>query len=109
MFKSVLAALPPPAVFLLIAMCMGFYIATPDDGRQRPVYTTAPKAAPAAAATAATSKAARPADTASARNSAMDRFLLAGVTAVTDSGPLPIAGAMAIPLVAFFVRRRLAV
>ena len=102
MFKSVREHLPPPAVFLLIAMCMGFYLATPDDGRQRQVYTTA-RTAPAAAAQK------QPSTTLSDRSSAVDNFLLAGVTAVTDSGPLPFAGAMAIPLVALFVRRRLAV
>jgi hypothetical protein len=101
MFKSVRALLPPPAVILLIAMCMGFYVATPDDGRQRQVYTTA--------RTAPTATASRPNETAAPRSSAVDNFLLAGVNAVTDSGPLPFAGAMAIPLVALFVRRRLAV
>lgn len=104
MVKSIREHLPPPAVFLLIAMCMGFYVATPDDGRQRPVYTTA-RTAPAAKATAQ-----KPASNGSSdRGSAVDKFLLAGVTAVTDSGPLPFAGAMAIPLIALFVRRRLAV
>jgi hypothetical protein len=106
MFKSIREHLPPPAVFLLIAMCMGFYVATPDDGRQRPVYTTARSAPSAKAAVAAP----KPASNGSGdRSTAVDRFLLAGVTAVTDSGPLPFAGAMAIPLIALFVRRRLAV
>jgi hypothetical protein len=110
MFTTVRALLPPPAVILLIAMCMGFYVATPDDGRQRQVYTTArvaPATAPAAAATAAAAGAAAKEESAP-RTSALDNFLLAGVTAVTDSGPLPFAGAMVIPLVALFVRRRLA-
>lgn len=102
MFKTIREHLPPPAVFLLIAMCMGFYVATPDDGRPRPVYMTA-RTAPAAAPQ-------KPAANASSdRGNSMDRFLLAGVTVVTDSGPLPFAGAMAIPLIALFVRRRLAV
>jgi hypothetical protein len=103
MVKSVRAHLPPPAVFLLIAMCMGFYVATPDDGRQRQVYTTARPAPGAAPATG------RSAETAAARSSALDSFLLAGFTAVTDSGPLPLAGAMVIPVIALVVRRRLAV
>jgi hypothetical protein len=109
MFTTVRALLPPPAVILLIAMCMGFYVATPDDGRPRPVYTTArvsPAAAPAPTGAAA---GAAPHDTPAARTTALDDFLLAGVTVVTDSGPLPFAGAMVIPLVALFVRRRLAV
>jgi len=107
MFTSVRALLPPPAVILLIAMCMGFYVATPDDGRQRPVYTTA-RTAPAAAAKPAPTGGA-PKETSGLGTSALDNFLLAGLNAVTDSGPLPFAGAMAIPLVALFVRRRLAV
>jgi hypothetical protein len=104
MVKSVRALLPPPAVILLIAMCMGFYVATPDDGRQRQVYTTA-----RATQTPPAAMASRPKEGAGTHSGAVDRFLLAGVTAVTDSGPLPLAGAMAIPLVALFVRRRLAV
>lgn len=103
MFKSIREQLPPPAVFLLIGMCMAFYVATPDDGRQRPVYTAA-RTAPAAVAAAQ-----KPASTGSSdRGSSVDRVLLACVTAVTDSGPLPLAGAMAIPVIALFVRRRLA-
>jgi hypothetical protein len=101
MVKSVREHMPPPAVFLLIAVCMGFYLATPDAGRQRQVYTTA-RTAPAGAAR-------KPTAAAASERSGLDNFLLAGVTAVTDRGPLPFAGAMAIPLVALFVRRRLAV
>ena len=86
---------------LLIAMCMAFYIATPDEGRQRQVYTTG--RSPAAAKPAP-----RPADSGMPPNSSVDELLLAGFTAVADSGPLPLAGATAIPLVAFFVRRRFA-
>jgi hypothetical protein len=89
---------------LLIAMCMGFYAATPDVGRQRQVYTTAHTVpAPAAAALP------RPADVGTPRDSVVDNILLASVTAVTDGGPLPLAGAMAIPLLALLVRRRLAI
>jgi hypothetical protein len=105
MLNKVRAALPPPAVFLAIAMCMGFYIATPDEGRQRQVYTTgrkAPAAGPAAA------PAPSPQAAAPRANSSVDNFLLAGFSAVADSGPLPLAGATAIPLVALLVRRRLA-
>src|SRR5262245_56150078 len=102
MVKSVRALLPPPAVFLLIAMCMGFYVATPDDGRQRQVYTTARRAQPSSTTTAATQSA--PKESVVARGSAMDSFLLAGVTAVADSGPLPLAGAMAIPFIVLVVR-----
>ena len=40
------------------------------------------------------------------RDSAVDSVILAGFTAVADSGPIPLAAATAIPLAAFFVRRR---
>jgi hypothetical protein len=101
MVNKVRALLPPPAVMLLIAMCMAFYVATPDEGRQRQVYTTGRKAP--AAAQAPPSE-----EPAPGANSSVDSLLLAGFTAVADSGPLPLAGATAIPLVAFFVRRRFA-
>ena len=102
MFNKLRALLPPPAVILLIAMCMGLYAISPDDGRQRQVYTTARKAGAAKVVPAGP-----PADAGMPRDSALDNFLLAGFTAVADSGPLPLAGATAIPLIALFVRRRL--
>ena len=105
MLNKVRAVLPPPAVILSIAMCMGFYIATPDEGRQRQVYTTGRK--PPAAALAAT-PAPLPQEAAPSANSSVDSLLLAGLGAVADSGPLPLAGATAVPLVALLVRRRLA-
>src|SRR5262245_53242616 len=92
------AVLPPPAVILLIAACMPAYAAFPDDTDAR--------------ATRAHGVVSRPAppryvsNIGTARDEASGNLLLGGLAEVVEQGPVPIAAAALIPVIAIAARRR---
>src|SRR5215204_1659062 len=101
MLNSVQSYLPRPAAMVIIAACLAVYAASPDDASQRAARVRGTGAALAMPLPH------RP-DIGSVRHAPADNILLAGLAEVADGGPLPLAAAMAIPLLAFMLRRRLA-
>lgn len=97
MTDSLRTVLPRPVAIFLIAGCLAAYVASPKDVDQQ--HPDARRPIGATASLTAAPGVVRVGDSAGT-------LLQAGVFAVIDQGPWPIAAATAVPMLALALRRR---
>jgi len=98
MTDSLRSVLPRPVAIFLIAGCLAAYAASPKDADDQLAYARGSMGAAVAMRP--------PSRLANVDGGSAGRLLQAGVFAVIDRGPWPLAGAIAVPMLALVLRRR---
>lgn len=98
MTDSLRSVLPRPVAIFLIAGCLVAYVASPKGADEPLASAGGPIRAAGSRPPAA--------DMAPVTGGAAGSLLQTGIFAVIDQGPWPLAGAMAVPMLALALRRR---